>query len=106
MSIDPIRPSETTEAWRKLIPDSVIEVWNELIAKGAAGGKHNFSISQDDAVLALLEKHPDMTRRQIFDRKWLDIEEIYRSYGWEIEYHKSPYYDSSPSYFEFERGDQ
>lgn len=87
------------------IPDEVIEVFNDLIAKHFNGVYATFM--QEEAVKLILKKFarkPEMamvTRDKIFDDKWLDVEDIYRQAGWDVEYDKPAFNESYPASFTF-----
>lgn len=101
MPVEPIKPAQVTEHLVSTFPDHVIETWNGLIAK-AVGSGHYGTIQQQEARDALIEGSGDPTSRP-YDMKWLDIEDVYRQQGWIVTYNKSPYYDTSDSYFVFEK---
>lgn len=43
-----------------------------------------------------------LTKDEIFDNHWLDIEDIYREQGWKVKYDKPGYNEESfKPYFEF-----
>jgi len=43
-----------------------------------------------------------MARDEIFDRGWLDVEDLYRISGWRVEYHKPGYNETYEPTFEFQ----
>lgn len=52
---------------------------------------------------AILAKLPDVTREQIYENRWLDIEDSYRAVGWHVEYDKPGYCESYEATFTFKR---
>lgn len=84
MGVKPIRPDEVASEKEKLIPDTVIETFNRLIAERGGGG--SVTIRQDEVVKILVDA--GLERREIFERHWLDVEGIYRQAGWDVEYDK------------------
>ena len=92
---EPIRP-EKVEKKPNIpdIPDFVIDAFNELIENKWDG--NYVRINQDEAIEAIM-KHArkarkKITRSGIFSKHWLDVEDLYRSYGWKVEFNKQPYY--------------
>lgn len=92
---EPVRPEEVKKKPNiPDIPDFVIDAFNELIQKNWKG---NYArIDQNDAIEGIM-KHAhqvkkEITRSDIFSKHWLDVEDLYRSYGWKVEFAKQPYY--------------
>lgn len=99
--IKPITPDGAIKSAKPDIPPEVFEVFNELIVKGmAASGTSR--VSQNEAVMAVATKLM-ITRAEAFSRKLLDVEDYYREAGWDVEYHKSPYYNDSDPDFIFRK---
>lgn len=44
---------------------------------------------------------PSVTRRQIFERHWLDVEDAYREAGWGVTYEKPSYNEDGMASFVF-----
>ena len=92
----PITPDEVKHE----IPDKVIDVFNALIAENWNG--QNATVHQSDAE-RLIAESMNLTSEEIFNQHLLDIESIYISAGWKVEYRK-PDYNESPGfapYFRF-----
>ncbi len=89
----PITPSEVASGTH--IPDEVIAAFNELIAEGSG------NVKQGAVVTRIMAKMPDVTRSQIFERGWLDIEGAFRKAGWKVEYDKPGYCESYEAYWTF-----
>ena len=86
--IEPIRPSDV----KKIIPDFVIEAVNQLIKEKWDGYKA--VILQDEIMDVISSDDPDNdkpSRREVFDKGWLDFETLYREKGWNVEYDKPGY---------------
>lgn len=77
------------------IPEEVFEAFNELITEKRG------HVMQDDVVDRILSKMPDVTRDQLFERGWLDVEEAYRRKGWTVEYDKPGFNESYRASFTF-----
>ena len=83
----------------KDFPDAVFDAFNELIAQKFSGG--SATIKQDDVVALMVQKGLD--RQEIFDKGWLDVERVYRSQGWKVQYDKPGYNESYAANFTFSR---
>ena len=82
--VKPIKPGEIGKKKEANIPDVVFEVFNELLTKNYSG--RSATIRQEVVVKLLVEK--GLKRNEIFDRGWLDIENVYRKAGWKVIYDK------------------
>jgi hypothetical protein len=94
-----ITPEELRKYVRP-IPDTVIAAVNKLL-QDRWGGGNVIHLSKEAVIDAIRDAEPDVSRQEIYDRKWLDFESIYRAAGWEVLYHKPTYAESWESYFEF-----
>jgi len=95
--VRPIKPNDIVKAKKENIPEVVFESFNELIAKGFNGSWS--TVRQKDVVALLVSK--GVSRGEIFDNHWLDIEVIYREAGWAVTYDSPAYCESYEPYFEF-----
>lgn len=98
-SVTPIRPEEVSGRHQATIPSLVIETVNNMIVKNGRGG--SIVLFQDDIVDQLVAK--GLSRKHIFENGWLDIEDLYRSYGWKVEYDKPGYDESYRAKFTFSK---
>lgn len=97
---EPLRPSEVPFWKTQSFPNEVIETWNLIIAKNYDDG---FSeVLQSEIVKALADKL-DVNSNAIYASKFLNIEDIYREYGWKVTYDKPGYNESYPAKFIFEK---
>lgn len=96
----PFTPDEAIAAKVGVIPPEVLDVWNTILAKHFDGISANFN--QDEVVAALVAA-TGVERHQVFENKWLDVEALYRSYGWKVEYDKPGYNESYAANFTFRR---
>lgn len=81
--VEPISPSDV----KKFIPDFIIETVNKLIVEKWDGEKA--IILQDDIMDIVSSNDTDIdkpSRREVFDKGWLDFEPLYRKKGWDVEY--------------------
>ncbi len=95
---DPIRPSEVAAAKAATLPKEVIDIFNQLITEYWDGNRAK--ILQKHVVAAIIEKM-SCNRQDVFDRGWLNVESVYRLYGWKVYYVKSDYDDPLDPYWEF-----
>ena len=86
--VEPISPNDV----KKVIPDFVIEAVNQLIKEKWDGKKA--IILQDDIMNIISSNDPDddkPSRNEIFNKGWLDFEDLYREKGWYVMYDKPAY---------------
>lgn len=81
-------------------PDFVIQAFNEAIQENFRGSYSTFD--QNKIMDKILSFRPDLNRQDVWDNKWMDVEEFYRKEGWKVTYTKGPYYDDTTPYFTFE----
>lgn len=98
--VKPISPGEVTIAKKQMIPDGVIEAFNQTIAKHFNGRSASF---KQEEVLNLITTKMGVDRAHVFSEKWLDVEDIYRAEGWKVKYDSPAYCESYPATFEFKR---
>lgn len=96
----PIRPDEIAEAKVGHIPAAVIEAFNKLIALNFSGD--SASVKQDD-VIDEVTRTTDLSRYEILDKGYLNVEEIFRKAGWKVRYEKPDYTETFPANFEFRK---
>ena len=96
----PIKPEEVERVKADVMPDEVIDVFNELIVKHWDGSKAVFK--QDEAVDLLVDRlHVDSY--VLFDRHYLDVEGIFKDAGWAVKYDSPVYNETYPATFEFRK---
>lgn len=94
--MNPIRPSEVVKA--KPIPDTVITTFNNFIAQNFL---HNQSCFKLNDIVDHLVKKYGYTTNEIFNKHWLDIEDLYESFGWKVIFDKPAYNESYDATFTF-----
>ena len=92
----PIRPDEVV----KTIPPEVIEIVNEMIKERWNGS--SATIMQDDVVRRVCLKMKVMSDA-VFDKGWLDFEDVFRAEGWKVTYDKPGYCEDYAAFFRFEK---
>ena len=89
----PIAPSAVAELQVGLIPDFVVDCFNELIVKNFKNG--SATVYQDEAEKLIKSK----ILPHDFDIRWLDVEPLFEKNGWKVTYDKPGYCESyRPSY--------
>lgn len=96
--VKPIKPSEIAQAKVAVIPEAVIQVVNDILARRFTNGRA--SIKQKEIVNELVCNH-NMTTDMIYSNGYLNFEEIYREQGWDVVYDKPAYYETYDSVFKF-----
>ena len=97
----PIRPNEISVNLEKIIPDYVFEAVNDLLMENYRGtGSVNI---KQDAIIAKILVNPNttITRKELFDKHYMDFESVYRDYGWKVFYDKPAYDENYDAYFTF-----
>ena len=96
----PITPDKVAKKLPPMIPPEVIDAFNELIV---ANMDENGSakLMQDEVVALVLKKLPGTKREEVYDKKWLDVESIFRGVGWTVTYDKPAYCETYAAYFIF-----
>lgn len=89
---EPIKPNEV----KPIIPNEVIEVFNSLIKESWDGIYAR--VLQWRAVKLIAQKM-SITKKDVLAEGYLNIEEIYRAVGWQVNYNNE-YYS-----FEFSKKD-
>lgn len=96
----PITPKQAED--KKTIPDFVIDAFNDMIVKNLRGNRSYFK--QDDVVEEIISYAPDgTTEEHVYDKGWLDVEDIYRKAGWLVNYDKPGYNESYDATFTFDK---
>ena len=101
MTVKPITPAELPAHRLTQIPESVIACWNDIIAEKWNPTSKQSYVLQDDIVALIVERHPDADRSTVFDKHWLDIEDLYRAQGWKVVYDKPHYTENYRANFTF-----
>lgn len=101
--VKPISPNEVTARRKEIIPEFVLKAWNEAIVQAWDGSRA--VIYQENIITHLLSysynEYEQVTRQDIFDKHYLDIEDIYENAGWNVEYDKPAYNESYSAKFTF-----
>lgn len=105
MTVKPITPDELPAHRLTQFPESVIQCWNDIIAEKWEPSAKISRVTQDDIVNLIIAQHPSVSRVEVFNRHWLDVEDIYRAQGWKVTYDRPIYYagEDFAAYFVFSK---
>ena len=93
----PIKASEIMSVKNAAIPEVVIDVFNDFIIKNFNGRYAN--VVKDQVVEVLVQKGLD--RQKIYANHWLDVEDLFRENGWNVQYDSPGYDESYPAFYVF-----
>lgn len=100
---EPLTPAQVIHVRETGIPDFVVAAFNQLIQKKF--GSTKASISVDEAVPACLEQARlagvSVTRSELFEKHWMDVEPMFRAKGWTVTYDRKDYNESGPDWYHF-----
>jgi len=99
MAAKPITPAEVVKLKVALIPDKIIEAFNELIAENYSGEYSSFT---EKRVVARIVKK-GISSSEVYANHWLDVEDVYRKGGWKVEYDKPGYNEDYEATFTFKK---
>lgn len=98
--VKPIKPEEITTTREDLIPDGVIEAFNEMIVEKWDGKESYFKQSE---IVTKIQAKTKMKSKEIFDKHCLDIEKIYKELGWDVKYSSPSWGESFDESFTFSK---
>ncbi|MBQ7824230.1 MAG: acyl-CoA thioesterase [Bacteroidaceae bacterium] len=98
--VQPINPNEIINEKIKAIPDQVIRVFNELIARN---WNNDRSIVFANEAIEFIKFLTGASKDTIIQNHWLDVEPLYKKNGYEVTYHESQADQYFPSYYEFRK---
>lgn len=84
----PLSPDDIAKAAAP-IPDFVIAAVNRCLTRQCRGGRA--VLQQAEVIREILEANPEVTRSDLFDKRWLDFEPAFRAAGWDVEYDRPSY---------------
>lgn len=101
----PLSPREAEERKDRSIPDFVIGAFNDLIVKNL-----NLSgeavIRQEDIlrrIMASPDRPREVSRQDLFDNHWMDVEPFFRRAGWTVVYDMPAYCETYEPTFTFRK---
>lgn len=100
-------PADIAGYKAKAFPDWVFEAFNQCIAMEYTGKRA--TVKQDAVIDKMIELQGgafdeaarQSMRRTIFDKGYLNVEEVYREQGWNVEYDKPGYNESYGAFWVF-----
>jgi hypothetical protein len=98
--VNPIRPEQIINEKAKHIPDAVISIWNDEIAKAWRGS--SAEVIQKD-IVGRIAATLGISRQEVCDKGYVDIEDMFRAAGWRVRYDKPDYTESYDAYFTFQK---
>jgi hypothetical protein len=108
-----ISPDQVAAHKASTFPDYVFDAFNDLIAANFTAG--DAVVLQKDVIALILAKANaglvgtiddsglNLTRNEIFSKGYLNVEEVYREAGWQVEYDKPAYNESYDASFTFRK---
>lgn len=96
----PITPAQVAQTQGSVIPSAVFDAFNAEIATAFVGGTAR--VLQDRVVSRLTDG--GLSRHEIFESGWLNVEESYRAAGWKVSYEKPGFNESGAACFTFDAG--
>ncbi|RWZ87221.1 MAG: hypothetical protein EO766_11885 [Hydrotalea sp. AMD] len=97
---NPITPQEVVKRRLNSIPGIVIDIINDLIVKNWKHSSNWAIVKQDDIVTAIATTM-NVSNQEIFNKGWLEIEDLYREVGWQVLYDKPDSDEIGAAYFRF-----
>lgn len=94
---EPISPDKVYEVTQPFPPE-VFQAFNELIARDFDG--HSAIVNQTE-VANLIASYLGISSREVYSKKYLDIENSYRGKGWKVYYDRPAYNESYVATFKF-----
>jgi hypothetical protein len=104
--VTPITPAEVLGVKAVTVPEGALKAWNEIITENYVDGRSHFTQKQlVDRILKNLKgvTHDGkrVTRFDIFDKGWLDLEDTFRQASWNVEYDKPGFNENYAANFTF-----
>jgi hypothetical protein len=98
-----ITVEEAIKSKQDIIPEAVFDVINRLIVQ-KMDSNYSSRVTHDEIVNEV-SRALNLSRQEIFERHYLDVEDSYRAVGWSVEYDKPAYNESYGAYFIFKLKD-
>ena len=98
MPVLPIKPSQVSKRKSLDLPDQVVEVFNALIDWNGSSA----TVLEDQAA-SRIPSALGISRDRVFSLSYLDVEDLFRSSGWEVTYDKPGYNEDYEATFCFRK---
>lgn len=100
--MNPITPKELAKKVGCHIPKDIIKAFNNYLEENSELDDNVVTCRIElDAIVKYITKCTNFSSNDLYDKNYLDVEPVFRRAGWEVTFHKSPYYDTSPSFYVF-----
>lgn len=96
--IEAISPDDIAIKKAEVLPDQVVEIFNKVIAENWNGHKSYFKVKE---ILPRLANALDCSSDFIFEKHYLDVEDVYKQKGWTVRYEQPCIGDTFDAFFEF-----
>lgn len=96
--VKPISPQDLRGQVEHAIHPSMIRAVNVLLTRFDG---YSLTLTQEEIIEKFLELEPTISEDEIFQKKWLDFEGMYRREGWSVVYDKPGYNESYRPYYTF-----
>jgi len=97
---NPISPDDINPLKAKNLPKEVFDGFNKLIVDNWNGRSAKFNQNE---VAKLIASKMEISTNDVYDKKYLDVEDIYREKGWVVEYDKPGYCEDYKASFTFSK---
>lgn len=97
--VEPIKPKDIMDNLDDIIHPAVIKAVNAILKEQYRG--NSVTILQKDIVKKAKELCPGLTSDELFEKKHMDFEPLFRKAGWKVTYDKPGYNESYEPSFEF-----
>jgi len=96
----PITPDEAIRSHHRSIPVEIIEIFNGMISEKISGSGRAV-IYLDEVSKRCVDAGID--KQEAMDKKWFDVEPMFREAGWKVEYDQPGYNESGRAHYVFSR---
>lgn len=101
--IAPLRPEEIIKDLDTIIPSPIILAINNLLKLSYRHGSAKIKLK--DIIAEAIRLDDKLTETEMYEKKWLDFENLFEAYGWIVTYDKPGYDETYDSYFIFKKKD-
>ena len=100
-TVKPITPEQAKGKIKDVIPQAIIRAVNECISEKFRDNG-SFTILQKDIIAKAIKFDERLTSHNIYEKKYMDFEALYRESGWKVSYDSPAYDENYEAYFTFE----
>lgn len=99
----PISSDQAEKDASDAFPDEVIECFNQLIVGNLRNGQ---AVILQKVAARLIAQRMHIPEHEVYQRGYLDVEDMFRAAGWSVEYDKPGYCETYEAFFKFKRKKQ